>query len=51
MQYQKVKNKCLKTAETSVFLIAFNCHLWRQRLSCCRFFLSLYMNQVPEMLY
>jgi len=27
------------------------CHLWRQRLYCYRFFLSLYMNQVPEMLY
>jgi hypothetical protein len=27
------------------------CRLWRQRLYCYRFFLSLYMNQVPEMLY
>ena len=26
-------------------------HLWRQRLYCYRFFLSLYMNPVPEMLY
>ena len=27
------------------------CHLWRQCLYYYHFFLSLYMNQVPEMLY
>ena len=27
------------------------CHLWRQRLYCYHFFLLLYMNNVPEMLY
>jgi hypothetical protein len=26
-------------------------HLWRQHLYCYHFFLSLYMNKVPEMLY
>ena len=26
------------------------CYLWRQHLYCYRFFLLLYMNQVPEML-
>ena len=27
------------------------CHLWRQRLCCYRFFLSLHMNRVPKMIY
>jgi len=43
---------CLKIAETSVFLIVFIgiiCNISAYLLN--RFFLSLYMNQVLEMLY
>jgi hypothetical protein len=54
LQYQKVKKKqlpnCLKITETSVVLIVFNgviCDV----SAYDRLFLSLYMDQVPEMLY
>ena len=39
---------CLKITETNVVLIVFN---GVNDLYCYRFFLSLYMNQVPEILY
>ena len=54
LQYQKVKKKqlpnCLKITETSVVLIVFNgviCDV----SAYDRFFLSLYLDQVPEMIY
>ena len=50
LQYQIVKTSA-KLSENSWNKSFRWPHLWRQRLYCYHFFLSLYMNQIPEMLY
>jgi len=49
----KQLSNCLKIAETSIVLVAFNCVICdvSTYIYCYRFFLLLYKNQVPEMLY